>query len=104
MEVVAVYPPPDDRDSPAHTPIVVITSRPVDPASLTAETFSLTDTSGQDVPGEFDFLVFPPGFLFAPTSTLTPGAGYNVNVSAFVVDGDGNPLRADVSYSFFVAS
>jgi hypothetical protein len=103
MEAVAVYPPPQGRGVAAHTPVFVLTTRPADPATLTASSFAVEDECGHAVAGAFDVLVDPPGFLFAPAAPLAAGTSYNVHVSAAVTDGGGQPLRSELDWSFTVA-
>jgi hypothetical protein len=102
MEVVAVYPVPEGKDVPARAPIIILTTRPTDPATVPAA-FALTDARGQAVAGVLDWLVDPPGFLFTPARALDPGGAYNASVGTGVRDGDGNALRAQVAWTFTVA-
>jgi hypothetical protein len=104
MEAVAVYPAPGARQAPARTPIVVLTTRVVDPATVDAASFALEDTRRQPVPGTHDWLLEPPGFLYLPAAPLVPGASYNVRVTTGVRDGAGTPLRLPVSWTFTVAT
>jgi hypothetical protein len=99
MEATAVYPPPGGHDVPPRAPIVVLTTRPVDPTSVPGA-FSLTDAHGQPVAGALDWLVDPPGFLFAPAQPLAAGASYNAHVTTAVHDGGGDALHQPVAWSF----
>lgn len=102
MEALAVYPAPGARDAPARAPVVILTTRAVDPATVGADSFQLEDARGASVPGAFDWLVDPPGFLYAPAAPLAAGGAYNVRVTTAVHDGAGTPLRLPVSFTFLV--
>ena len=103
MEVIAVYPALGEDQAPSRAPVVVLTTRVVDPATVDGQTFSMEDARGQGVPGDLDFLVEPPGFLYAPAAPLAAGASYNVRVTTGVRDGSGVALRLPVAWSFTVA-
>ena len=103
MEVLAVYPAAGATDAPPRAPIVVLTTRTVDPATVGAQAFTLEDARGAAVAGAFDWLIAPPGFLFAPAAPLAPGA-YNARVTTGVRDGGGTSLRAPVAWTFTVYS
>lgn len=103
MEVVAVSPAPDAVAAPASGPVLVLTTRPVDPASVGAATFSVRDALGRDLPGSLEVLADPAGWLFAPAAPLARGAVYSARVTTGVRDAAGNPLRTPVSWTFTVA-
>lgn len=74
---------------------------PINPATVTASTFTLTiESSTQPVAGT----ITSNGnntFTFTPTSAYTPGKQYNVNLSAAILDNQGQPIT-QTSLFFYV--
>jgi hypothetical protein len=76
------------------TVIRVLMSKPIDPASVTASTFYLSDGEMGAVETHWDTL------LFIPEDTLMSNHTYTATVTTGITDTLGNALAADYSWSF----
>jgi len=86
--VVASRPRADARDGPVSGALSVSFNVPMDPATLTAESFTVSGATGQ--------VAYDPASLtasFLPDEPLTGAVGYSASLSAAVRDRAGNPLQ-----------
>jgi hypothetical protein len=98
------YPNPEASDVPSNHPILMIFSEPMDPASLSADHFALTDANNNPVYGELVYDEQHYAWGLQPDQPLTPGEQYTVTVSADVQDAGGaNLLGEPLSWAFVVA-
>lgn len=91
----------------AATPGGVVTARfsePMDPATVTAATFTLTASAGGPaVPATVAVSADGRSATLTPSSELAPGTAYTAALAAGVADAAGNPLSGTRSWSFATA-
>ncbi len=98
------YPPPGANDTPKNHPVVITFSEAMNPDSLNADRFTLTDAAGNPVFGELRYDRRSFTWILQPDFSLRPGEPYAVVVSGDIEDAAGsNPLGASVSWSFIAA-
>jgi hypothetical protein len=114
---VATVPSSAALDVPVASTISVQLSEPMDPATITTETFTVTGADARPVIGTVAFdtasntatftrlnhLTTPVAFHPAPVSDLDPGTTYNATLGAGARDMAGNALSAAVAWSFTTA-
>jgi hypothetical protein len=79
--------------------VAAVFSEPLDPASLTASTFGLRDTSGTVIPAALSYDAATRTARLTPTTALANGTRYTATVSA-VRDLAGNVLTGTRTWSF----
>lgn len=78
-------------------------SEPMDSSTLTATTFLLADSTGQQIPGTVAYTSANATATLTPSTELTPSMTYSVTVkggSTGVKDYNGNAMASDFSWSF----
>jgi hypothetical protein len=75
-------------------------SAPIDPASLTSLTFTLTGPGGTAVPASVVHDPVANGATLTPAQPLQPGTTYTATLTTGIRDGHGNPLSAPVTWTF----
>lgn len=98
--VVEISPPGGSSGAYPGTVLRATFSEPMDPATIDADSFTLTDDSGNPVPGTVTYSGYS-AFL-APAVPLLPGTGYTAALSTAITDGYGNPTAARYTWHFFV--
>ena len=96
--VVSTSPSSGASNVPVNGAIRVTFSEPMDGASITAASFRLTDSTGNNVVGTFSH-----GFrdaLFQPASALAPFTLYTATITTGARDPAGNPLLAPRTWMF----
>lgn len=101
-ELIATTPVPAATDVSVTAGVSVIFSEAVDPATITSESFFLSDGRGK-MPGSIFFTDGGTVVLFDPSTDLAFGTTYVVTVTAAVQDLAGNPLAAEYTWSFNTA-
>jgi YD repeat-containing protein len=99
--IVQTNPQNYESSVPISTPIVVQFSKPMDPATLTLQDFSVTDdVTGNKVPGMIQ--VDPTGTTasFVPQGFLGVGRTFAVSLDPRIHDSAGNSLNQNGSFSF----
>ncbi|MBI5018195.1 MAG: Ig-like domain-containing protein [Deltaproteobacteria bacterium] len=96
--MVSTVPANDAPSVPASTAVSITFSEPVDPATVTAATFTLSGPGG---------LVNGTVTVSGATATFTPGAlvygaSYEATVTTAVRDLAGNPLAAPITWTFAI--
>ena len=99
-KVVRTEPPKGKKDVPLNSPIVVVLSEPVNPATVTNASVQLF-TGSTPVAGAAGL---SPSSAFAvefrPASLLAPGTTYTLEVTQAIRDVNGEALEAPLSFSF----
>lgn len=75
----------------------------MDPSTITAATFTLTEPDETEIPGTRTFDEVNNIATFAPSSTLAPDTEYTVTITTGVEDLAGNGLASDVVWTFTTA-
>ena len=102
--IVRTRPPRGQTDVPLNTAITIIFSEPVDPASVSATTVTLSAGSS---PVAGDVHVLPDtGYIveFMPKAMLVPLTTYTLTVHSTVVNGAGTPSDSPTSITFTTGS
>lgn len=99
--IVATSPANADADVGTAINITVEFSEPIDPATLTASTFVVTQ-SGSPVEGTLSTSANTA--VFQSTVRLAPNAAYSVNVTTDITDRAGNKLAEGATWSFATRS
>ena len=68
------------------TPVVVDFSEPVNPETVSSETFKLTPAGGTQVSGTFDFLNDNSRVVFRPDADLSFNTGYTIEITTGIED------------------
>ena len=87
-------------DVSCNAPISVTFTNPVDPASLTAASFVVRDSSDNIVSGSISYDAKSMTATFTPTTPLLLGSGYTVSISPAVTDVFGKTMAAPKSLGF----
>jgi uncharacterized repeat protein (TIGR01451 family) len=104
-----VYPPqvvhfsPRARENNASLNATLVTVRfdkPMNPATLTAQSFAVTAPNGGGVTGQITYVPETHTALFYPALNWSPNTRYTVTLSSAVLDADGNALQGPFSWSF----
>jgi hypothetical protein len=98
---VAVYPRPGAERAHQDVVVKVFFSRPV--TGVTAQSFRLTDASGQLVPAWVDPIGDGVWGLFANQILLLPGAKYTAHLDAGICDAAARCTAEPTTWSFTVA-
>lgn len=101
LTIVSVSPALSSTGAPLNSPISALFSRSVDPATVDAAGFSLTEkASGIPVAGGFSFGFDNAEAIFKPTTALKPGTTYAIRLTTGVRSADGMPLDQPLSGTF----
>lgn len=96
--VVATTPLAGAANVPVNAIVTIETNDPVDPASVSANAFVLTDTTtNARVPGTYSVSTSGKVVTFAPTSPLNPGDTFNSFVN--LLDLEGNSLNSSFTFT-----
>ena len=93
--VKSIDPADDAVDAPVEGSVYVNFSRPVDPATITPDTFLLSD--GAPVPGTITVIGDGTGAKFDPDADLAHSTAYSVTLTSGISDTEGNQLVEFVS-------
>ena len=105
--VTAVSPPAGAQNVPGGARVTAVFSEPLDPASIDAGTFELRDARGDVVAASVTYDVATATATLTPLTDLAAGEMCTATVRggpAGVRDAAGNPLAADVAWSFTVGT
>jgi len=93
--------PPDGSTGvcPNNGLITATFSKPMNPATITATTFTLT-LNGASVPGTVTYVVATQIATFTPSATLAASTKFNATITTGVADTFGNTLAANFLWSF----
>ena len=97
--VVRTNPPKGKRDVALNSRMTIIFSEPVDAATLTTSSVTLT-RGGATIAGSVEVLAGGLAAEFVPSSPLAARADYQLNVTRAVGDADGDALEQDVTVQF----
>jgi hypothetical protein len=105
--VVSTQPKQDDADVPLDSKIRITFSEPIDPASITADSFELIESwygepQGDPLPGTWDASANPL-IVFTPDQWFGVGDELTFTVRAGIKDLAGNAMTADHSFYFDAA-
>lgn len=92
-----VSPAPGSTKTPLNTKVLATFSKPMDPASITAATFSLKHGTTNN-PGTVTFSGITATFV--PTTNLVAGTGYTATITTGAKDSIGHPLAATFVWNF----
>jgi len=95
--VVFTMPAQGASEVAGDTAITVNFSKPIDPASVSATSFTVADDAGTAVAGTI--VAWPDGAALTPAMPLDDDRTYTATLAG-VTDLDGTPLAAPVSWSF----
>ena len=84
--------------------IAAMFSEPMDAASITGVTFTLTQQGGSAVPGDISYIGTYPHAHFFLTRTLDANTLYTATLNTGVKDSAGNPLLSNKTWSFTTGS
>ena len=96
--IIGVAPVDLATDIPVTTAVTVAFSEPVNPASLSAATFAVSD--GSPVAGSIAVAADGLSATFTPTANLEYGVLYTVTITTGITDLAGNPLTAGLVSGF----
>jgi uncharacterized repeat protein (TIGR01451 family) len=94
----------EDRVSLNAALVTVRFDKPMNPASLTAASFSVTAKNGSSVAGQITYNSSTQTALFRPGVNLTADTQYAVTLTSAVEDAQGNALTAPFSWAFKTGS
>ncbi len=94
----------EDRVSLNAALVTVRFDKPMNPASLTAASFSVTAKNGSSVAGQITYNASTQTALFRPGVNLTADTQYAVTLTSAIVDAQGNALAAPFSWVFKTGS
>jgi hypothetical protein len=94
----------DDSVSPNAALVMVQFDKPMNPATLTAASFSLTARDGSVVAGQITYNAATFTALFRPGTLLATNTQYTATLTAAVQDAQGNALEAPYSWTFQTGS
>jgi alpha-tubulin suppressor-like RCC1 family protein len=94
-------PLPFSENVPLASPITVTFSKPLDPSTVSTDTFSVISLSGEPVTGTVTYSGL--SATFTPNVPLLPAAYYQVILRPGISDLNGNPLVAENPWFFFTA-
>ena len=100
--LVSLMPAADSTSVPVNTAVIARMSEPLDPASVTAQSFVLRDASHAEVPGAF--VLQGNHVRFAPTQALVPNTKYTLALKQGLKDLFGNSFEAEKVLSFTTGS
>jgi hypothetical protein len=92
-----------EPDHPVGEPITVSFNEPINASSLTESSFAVTDiTTGQPVNGMRSFKDTNNEAIFTPSSNLTTGHEYEIDLTIDIVDLSDNALDSNYNWRFTV--
>ena len=100
-QIVQTSPQNGNTGVPISAPIVMQFSKPIDPATLTSQTFSLIDNvTGSTIPGALQ--VDPTGITasFIPQAFLGVDRAFSISVARAIEDSSGNSLAGNTGFGF----
>jgi RHS repeat-associated protein len=100
-QIVQTSPQNGNTGVPISAPVVMQFSKPIDPATLTSQTFSLIDNvTGSTIPGALQ--VDPTGITasFIPQAFLGVDRAFSVSVARAIEDSSGNSLAGSSGFGF----
>lgn len=102
--VMSRSPSPGEVGAAPDQGVTVTFSEPMDVASVTTSTFSVTDESSMLVAGAVTLDTTETVATFTPIADLTRGTKYEVVLSTGLADLAGNPLTTGVTWTFTTAA
>lgn len=101
FQVTSVLPRSSSEDVPLAEDVLVTFSKPVDPKSLTSDSFKIVAESGDAIVGIRSVAPLPATQIrFTPLSGYFPFATHTIEVTTAILDKDGEPLDRDYEFSF----
>lgn len=100
-EVIASYPSNGAQNIPQTVRVSVSFNEPMDPGSVTTDTFTVFEDMGDQVMGTVSYANRT--ITFTPFTTFSSMTTYSVTVSESVRDSMGNTLGDDYEFSFQTA-
>lgn len=100
LRVIATYPSMGERNARGMIQVSATFSNPMNPASITTNTFSVKENLGSAVSGTVTYGNNTATFI--PFTTLAEDSTYAVTISGSVRDGYGNSLGSDYKWKFTV--
>ena len=101
--VTATTPAAGATGVPNDAPVTATFDRPLDPATLTSQSFTLARPGAAPVAAVLDYDAAANRALLTPAAPLAVGVEYSARLSTAVRAASGAPLAADVSWSFTTA-
>ncbi len=110
---VNIYPPRvvrfspgagDDRVSLNAALITVQFDKPMNPASLTSQSFTVSDKNGDAVSGQISYNASTRTALFRPNANFSADTQYTVTLTSTILDAQGNALDGPFSWGFKTGS
>jgi N-acetylneuraminic acid mutarotase len=98
--VVSTTPSDGETNVSLYDPLVVRFSESVNPASVTAGSFTLLGFGGAQVDGDLSVSQTGLEVNFAPASPLESNQAFTATLTTAITDLSGNPLAADYSWTF----
>jgi hypothetical protein len=87
-----------------NAPVTATFNQQLDPSSVTAKTFTLTDSSGNTVAATVSYNQSTLTATLTPSSSLLSGASYTATLGTGIVTWTGTPLSSPVSFGFKTSS
>jgi hypothetical protein len=85
---------------PINQKISAVFSEAMDPASITASTFTVTGPGATPVPGAVTYTAIGNAAIFTPASNLAANATFTATISTGTQDLAGNPLATNFTWTF----
>lgn len=85
---------------PINQKISAVFSEAMDPASITASTFTVTGPGATPVPGAVTYTAIGNAAIFTPASNLAANATFTATISTGTQDLAGNPLASNFTWTF----
>ena len=98
--VTTRWPSPEQTNAPVSANIRVTFSEPLDPTTLTHDSFYLTDAEHAVIGGGISYHSTQNRAIFIPSSDLANNAEYTMHLTRDITDSAGNPLAAEESWQF----
>lgn len=101
-EITGVVPTVDGFNVPVTSNVAASFTKPMNPASLTTESFVVRTGGNNLIPGTVSTV--GAAVVFQPTSNLSPNTVYSATITTVATDVSGNPLPLDVTWFFTTGS
>jgi len=98
--VLSVTPTNGTKGVAIKSPLVVVFSEPIDPATIDGATMTVSDSGGKPVNGTVAYNAATTTLTFAPLTPLAYFSNFTATISGGIRDLAGNPLGAAMSWSF----
>jgi hypothetical protein len=98
--VTSTTPPSGSSGFSIGAPVSATFNEPLDPTSVNANSFVLTDASNNAVSGTISYTAATATVSLQPSMELSPFTTYTATVKGTVKDGSGNVMGGDYSWSF----